>query len=257
MSADTTDHHRASGFLDGPLDLAGSLFGAIADLLAPMFGTGAVAAAVVMVTVCVRITLVPLSYAQARAQVARARIAPQMRELRSRHQRRRTQDPAALQRDVAALHRAEGVSPFAGCLPALAQAPVLFLLYHLVTSDDLLGHALAGIALSAHPVAALTGPHGIVPAILLVLALFVAYAHFRQAGAAARRAATAGEPTPPAAAVLRFLPYATVATVAVAPLAAGLYILTGSAWSAAERPLLRRLAEHRAPRNIHGGSLRS
>lgn len=246
MSAGSTDYRFASGILDGPLDLAGSIFSVFVDFLAPMFGTGAVAAAVVMVTVCVRITLVPFSYAQARAQTARARLAPQVREVRKRHERRRRQDPAALQRDILALHRAEGVSPFAGCLPAIAQVPVLFLLYHLITSDDLLGHAFAGIPLSAHPVAALGGPHGIVPAVMLVLAVGVAYAHFRQAAAAARRAATAGQPAPPAAGLLRYLPFATVATVAVAPLAAGMYVLTGSAWTAAERPLLRRLAEHRA-----------
>jgi YidC/Oxa1 family membrane protein insertase len=40
--------------------------------------------------------------------------------------------------------------------------------------------------------------------------------------------------------VLRLLPYGTVAVAALVPLAAGLYLLTTTAWTAAERVLLRR-----------------
>jgi YidC/Oxa1 family membrane protein insertase len=44
------------------------------------------------------------------------------------------------------------------------------------------------------------------------------------------------------------LPYATVAVAAVLPLAAGLYLLTTTAWSAAERVVLgRRLHPATAP----------
>jgi len=38
----------------------------------------------------------------------------------------------------------------------------------------------------------------------------------------------------------RALPYATVAIAAVVPLAAGIYLLTTTAWTTAERTLLRR-----------------
>jgi YidC/Oxa1 family membrane protein insertase len=41
---------------------------------------------------------------------------------------------------------------------------------------------------------------------------------------------------------MRVLPFATVALAALVPLAAGLYLLTTTAWSAAERALFHRLA---------------
>jgi YidC/Oxa1 family membrane protein insertase len=40
--------------------------------------------------------------------------------------------------------------------------------------------------------------------------------------------------------LIRVIPYATVAVAAVLPLAAGLYLLTTTAWSVAERAILGR-----------------
>ena len=41
---------------------------------------------------------------------------------------------------------------------------------------------------------------------------------------------------------MRILPFATVAFAALVPLAAGLYLLTTTAWAAAERAVFHRLA---------------
>jgi len=41
---------------------------------------------------------------------------------------------------------------------------------------------------------------------------------------------------------MRILPFATVAFAALVPLAAGLYLLTTTAWAAAERAVFNRLA---------------
>jgi YidC/Oxa1 family membrane protein insertase len=41
---------------------------------------------------------------------------------------------------------------------------------------------------------------------------------------------------------MRVLPFATVAFAALVPLAAGLYLLTTTAWAAAERAVFHRLA---------------
>jgi YidC/Oxa1 family membrane protein insertase len=50
----------------------------------------------------------------------------------------------------------------------------------------------------------------------------------------------AGESGGPAAAVARLLPFATVVVAAFVPLAAGLYLVTSTAWTLAERMFLRR-----------------
>jgi YidC/Oxa1 family membrane protein insertase len=50
------------------------------------------------------------------------------------------------------------------------------------------------------------------------------------------------------AALARALPYFTVAVAAFAPLAAGVYLLTTTAWTLAERALLQRALAARAAR---------
>jgi YidC/Oxa1 family membrane protein insertase len=66
------------------------------------------------------------------------------------------------------------------------------------------------------------------------------------AGAAGGAAGAAGAtPAGPLGALGRLLPYTTVVIAAFVPLAAGLYLLTSTAWTAAERVILRRGADRR------------
>lgn len=73
---------------------------------------------IVFLVLTVRTLLLPLIVRQVRSQRAAQALQPRIQELRSRHT-----DPAALQRELVALHRAEKV-PLAGLLPLLIQAPV-------------------------------------------------------------------------------------------------------------------------------------
>jgi YidC/Oxa1 family membrane protein insertase len=85
------------------------------------------------VVVGVRVALLPLVAHGVRAAHASARARPQLRELTERYRDRR--DPASLRqlteerRRIAAEHR---LSPW-GCLPVVAQLPVWFALYHLLS----------------------------------------------------------------------------------------------------------------------------
>ncbi len=88
----------------------------------------------------------------------------------------------------------------------------------------------------------------------MFLGLFALLAAVAWAGT--RIARRAARPSPSAAAqpggamglLIKVFPYATVAVAAVLPLAAGLYLLTTTAWSAAERAVLgRRLVPSAAP----------
>ncbi|WP_101254766.1 YidC/Oxa1 family membrane protein insertase [Streptomyces barkulensis] len=112
------------------------LLALLAGALEPLFATFATAAAIVVATVCVRALLHPLARAGARAERARARLAPQTAGLRKRH----AADPERLRRVLLELHTREGVSPAAGCLPMLAQLPVFFVMYRLFTAERALLH---------------------------------------------------------------------------------------------------------------------
>ncbi|QIB45595.1 YidC/Oxa1 family membrane protein insertase [Streptomyces aureoverticillatus] len=237
-----------------------SLVADLADLLAPLFHGSAMAAAIVAVTVCVRLLVHPLSRAAARGQKARAKLSPQIAALRKKH----AKNPEKFQKALMELHRKEKVSPLAGCLPGLFQLPAFFLLYHLFSSSDiggkaneLLDHSLFTAPLGGRWADALGDGGPIGTAGLLYLALFalvaaVATFNYRRtklqlaANPPAVPGAPGGEQAPGAgamAAMTKFMPlmsFMTLFTVAVVPLAAALYVVTSTTWSAVERAFLYR-----------------
>ncbi|MFP8885181.1 YidC/Oxa1 family membrane protein insertase [Streptomyces mangrovi] len=222
------------------------LLALLAGALEPLFATFATAAAIVVATVCVRALLHPLARAGARAEKARARLAPQTAELRKRH----AADPERLRRALLELHTREGVSPTAGCLPMLAQLPVFFVMYRLFTAErvdgepnglleDRLGAApLGGVYADALADGGFLGPQGLVYLGLFAVIAAVAAWTYRRARAAAHRAELPGAPG--LARLLPLLSFGTLATAAFVPLAAGVYLATTTAWTAAERALLHR-----------------
>ncbi|MFB7866753.1 MULTISPECIES: YidC/Oxa1 family membrane protein insertase [unclassified Streptomyces] len=224
-----------------------SLVEQLADLLHPLFATASTAAAIVLFTMGVRLAVHPLSRAAARGQKARTRLAPQLAELRKKH----AKNPERLQKAVMELHAEEKVSPFAGCLPSLLQAPAFFLMFHLFSSGRMAGHSLFAAPLGDHYADALSHGGVLGPAGLVYLALFAivaAVATYNFVRAKRQQALTpAADPGQPGAALAagmaRYLPllsFATLISVAVVPLAAALYIVTSTTWSAVERAFLYR-----------------
>ncbi|MFD4505539.1 YidC/Oxa1 family membrane protein insertase [Streptomyces sp. NPDC058457] len=220
----------------------------LADLLQPLFHASAAAAAIVLFTALVRLLVHPLSRAAARGQRARAVLQPRIAELRKRHGK----DQEALQKAVLELHAEEKVSPLSGCLPGLLQLPAFFLLYHLFSNptigghdNGLLSHDLLGAPLGGRWGDVLSGG-GFGSAGLVYLALFavvavVATVNFRRARRTAVAVGEGDQQVPGVGAVTKVMPYLsyfTLLTVAVVPLAAALYVVTSTAWSAVERAVL-------------------
>ncbi|WP_128981613.1 YidC/Oxa1 family membrane protein insertase [Streptomyces roseicoloratus] len=225
-----------------------SLVEQLADLLRPLFATASTAAAIVLFTMAVRLAVHPLSRAAARGQKARTRLAPQLADLRKKH----AKNPERLQKAVMELHAKEKVSPFAGCLPSLLQAPAFLLMFHLFSSGRMAGHDLLGAPLGDHYADALArggvfGHAGLVYLALFALVAVVAtytYLRTKRQQQAAPAVANPGQPGAAlAAGMARWLPllsFATLISVAVVPLAAALYIVTSTTWSAVERAFLYR-----------------
>ncbi|KMS72404.1 membrane protein [Streptomyces viridochromogenes] len=232
----------------------------LADLLQPLFGASAAAAAIVLFTAFVRLLVHPLSRASARGQKARTELQPKIAELRKKH----AKNPERLQRAVLELHAEEKVSPLAGCLPGLFQLPAFFLLYHLFSNttiggkaNELLSHELFAAPLGDRWADALTGAGGGVfgAAGVVYLGLFAivaAVATFNYRRTKRMMAANSPVPVAPAAEgqqlaglgavtkVMPFMSFFTLFTVAVVPLAAALYVVTSTTWSAVERAVLYR-----------------
>ncbi|HSZ42954.1 MAG TPA: membrane protein insertase YidC [Trebonia sp.] len=136
-----------------PEDAAYHLVLALTSLLAPVLGGLAAVAGVVLLTIAVRLLVMPLSFRALRGQAAQARITPQLQALRRRYARQ----PEGLQREMTALYTREGTSMLAGIWPMLVQWPlfsVLYLLFRATTvaggPNTLLSHDFLGDSLGSH-----------------------------------------------------------------------------------------------------------
>ncbi|MBX0299332.1 YidC/Oxa1 family membrane protein insertase [Cryobacterium sp. 1639] len=258
----------AFGPIAAVLDLAYAVLHNLTLFLTPVAATDAGALAIVLVTLALRLLLVPVGVSQARAQRVRQRLAPRLAELRRRH----GASPERLQRETAALYAAENASPLAGCLPLLVQAPIVSIVYGLFVLGEINGHGNAlldgtllgsplgtsiltgvtGWGAAAGPAVLLVG--GGVLAVLLVAQLLSRRVMLAQSatGAPAPQAPTSQAPAPGTPALtpgaqaaltgaLSWLPLISVLFAAFVPLAAALYLTVSAVWGVCERALLWRL----------------
>lgn len=220
----------------------------LTDLLSPIAGGASAAAAIVLVTLLVRAALIPVGISQARAEQTRARLAPRLREIQKRHKNDRERQ----QREMMRLYADENASPFAGCLPMLAQAPVVGVIYALFLHTSIAGHAnallaeqLAGVPLGTSvlgSLGALDPATCVVFGVLVLIVCAVAEVTRRAfrpptsgAGADASPLTSAG-----AQRVMGLLQYATAVVLLFVPLAAALYLTVTVTWTLAQRLVLRR-----------------
>lgn len=226
------------------LDLTTQGLLALTTFLSPLAGGAAAALAVVLVTLVVRAALIPVGVSQARAERDRARLAPRLRALRERWGK----NPERLQRETMQLYRDAGVSPLAGCLPVLAQAPVIGLLYAVFLHPTVAGHAnalltqhLAGVPLGTSLLAAVTGGSADAATVLL---LGILVAVIAGAGELTRRFLRPPfDPATPRSVVVMtaVLPFTTAVVALFVPLAAGLYLAVTTLWTFGQRLILRRI----------------
>ncbi len=227
-------------------------------VLVPVLGGAGPAAAIVIFTAAIRLCLYPLNRAQVRAQAAsrqaRAALAPAVRKL----QRKYKHDPVRVQRETLELYRANGVSLAPGTMHGLAQLPVLFVVYRVFESPITGGHhnalmsdRLFGVGLGSHLADVFRGPvllpgHIAVFALLLItIAAIAAWSSARIRQSASLDTATDLPDSASAARVARlaaWLPFGTVITAAILPLAAGLYLATTTLWTVVERRHLQKPA---------------
>jgi YidC/Oxa1 family membrane protein insertase len=264
-----------TSFLGVPVDAAYHLVSVLTGVLTPVLGGLAAVAGIIAFTMAVRLIIMPLSYRAMRGQAAQARLAPQLLALRQRY----AKQPERLQREMTALYKREGTSMFAGFLPILAQWPFLSVMYLLFRSphvaggpNTLLTHDLLGVPLGSHWLcgAGVVSAQGAVFLGVFALLAGLCWLSARLARrhapapapgpapapapaplpaptrkrAPAPRPAPAGQNAPAATGTLgvlgKVLPYVTVVIALFAPLAAGVYLVTSTGWSLAERRIFMR-----------------
>lgn len=235
----------------------------LTTLLEPLAGTASAALAIVVLTIIVRAVLIPVGLSQVRAGITRKRLAPKITELQTRYKK----NPELMQQKMMELYKEEKASPMAGCLPVLAQMPVLMAVYGIFIqstigghANDLLNHSLLGVPLNAGFVGLLTGGNlsvvsaAVFGVIVIIIAVVAALSRHlltpdmpqtppvRASGS--QNSTTEGPAMPDLSGVTRvlsFMPFMTAVIALFVPLAATLYLMTTTAWTLTERLVLNRV----------------
>jgi YidC/Oxa1 family membrane protein insertase len=93
--------------------------------------TGSWGLAIILLTICVRIVIFPLTWKQIRSQLAMASLQPKIKEL----QRKYKGDKAKLQQETMKLYQEYRVNPFASCFPLVLQIPIFISLYYAIQGE--------------------------------------------------------------------------------------------------------------------------
>ncbi len=228
------------------LDAAYTAMIALVDLLTPLAGSFAASLAVILITVLVRTLLIPVGVSQAKAEQGRARLAPRIAEIRRRYGK----NPERLQRETLKLYEDEKTSPLAGCLPMLAQMPVVGLIYTLFLHPMIAAHpnallteTLFGVPLGTSFIGSVAGGSLTLPTVLVIGGIVLVIAAvgeitrrvFRPTMPAEGPLAGAGAQT-----MLGALQFMTAVFALFVPVAAALYLAVTVSWTLVQRVLLRR-----------------
>ncbi len=92
--------------------------------------------AIVIVTILVRLVLLPLNVKQLKSSKAMQDIQPKLKELQQKYSSKDANTQQKLQQETMALFQKNGVNPLAGCLPIFIQMPILIAMYHAIMRTE-------------------------------------------------------------------------------------------------------------------------
>jgi YidC/Oxa1 family membrane protein insertase len=108
-----------SALWNGILDALGQVLAFLYQVI-PNYGV-----AIILLTLLIRLVLLPLGIKQVRSMQAMQAVQPKVKELQKKYK----SDKQKLNEETMKLYREHGVNPLSGCLPLLAQLPVLIALF--------------------------------------------------------------------------------------------------------------------------------
>jgi YidC/Oxa1 family membrane protein insertase len=92
--------------------------------------------AIIVLTLVIRVLLLPLAVKQIRSMAAMQAVGPKQKEIQRKYKGNRQK----IQEETMRLYKEEGVNPLSGCLPLLAQFPVLIALFAVLSVPKGLPH---------------------------------------------------------------------------------------------------------------------
>ncbi|MGA3088650.1 MAG: membrane protein insertase YidC [Terriglobales bacterium] len=99
--------------------------------------------AILLQTLIINLTLLPLRLSQMKSMLKMQRVAPQIKAIQEKYKKYSLRDPekAKMNEEISTLYKKEGVNPAGGCLPLLIQMPFLFAYYQMLRVAMDLRHA--------------------------------------------------------------------------------------------------------------------
>ncbi|MEK4231231.1 membrane protein insertase YidC [Solibacillus sp. FSL H8-0538] len=94
---------------------------------------GTYAFGIIVVTIIIRLCILPLTIKQIKSSKKMQEVQPQMKELQAKYSSKDAVTQQKYQQEMMALMSSSGVNPLAGCLPVLVQMPILIGFYHAIS----------------------------------------------------------------------------------------------------------------------------
>lgn len=87
---------------------------------------------IIVVTILIRLAILPLMIKQTRSSKAMQALQPEMKALKEKYSSKDQKTQQKLQQETMALFQKHGVNPMAGCFPLIIQMPILIGFYHAI-----------------------------------------------------------------------------------------------------------------------------
>ena len=211
----------------------------------PVLGSQSFWFSIVMLTIAVRVVLIPLTVKQVRSTRVMQELQPEIKKLQAKYKN----DKQKLTEETMKLYQEKGFNPLSGCWPLLAQMPFFFALYRVIYSKHLAGEAniLLGKKFFIVPLedtwSRMDWAHRVgSPDGLIILALIVAMSlttYISQRQLLSRQ----GSAAPPQQQMLiKILPFTFLIFAINVPLAIIIYWVTTNLWSMGQQYVLLRSA---------------
>jgi YidC/Oxa1 family membrane protein insertase len=214
-------------------------------LTEPVLGSQSYWFSIVLLTVSVRILLIPLTVKQVRSTRVMSELAPEIKKLQAKYKN----DRQKLNEEMMALYKERGFNPMAGCWPLLAQMPFFFALYQVIIAPVVAGEAnilrdktFFGVPLQQHWLRLegwdkLLSAAGITILLLTITMSLTTYISQRQL--MSRQAA---QVNPQQQMLMRVMPLMFFVFAINVPLALIIYWVTTNFWSVGQQYMLLRTA---------------
>ncbi|MCJ7727472.1 MAG: YidC/Oxa1 family membrane protein insertase [Actinobacteria bacterium] len=116
---------------------------------------------IILLTIIVRIVLIPLTISQTKSMAKMQKLQPELKELQKKYK----DDKQKLQQETMEFYKKNNVNPLAGCLPLLLQMPVFFALFQALRNpSEIVTNILGNFTIDGVANGIKTGLAGFLPA---------------------------------------------------------------------------------------------